>query len=599
MTDRSIDWPKLDRPPEPPDLKPKPPKCLPDRITIPIQFIIVTTNETTRNVVTQTAIGEQVAILRDAFKSVNIDFKVLGTTSYFGNEYRQFTAQRINEDSDAKYQAMSDQIKRDTRVGGIETLNIWIVESINYKCPMSNFLVNGYCKFPRHGVDEADGCVVVIDSLPGIGWRGPHKASRTTTLAHEVGHWLDLNHIFPDPPDEDDPNGCRPDADGISDTYQYPKKGGIHFDAYQPRCCFVVFKPRSSRFFKFGSYQPCSEPKSDHVTNYMSYSVDKGKLDPSPSDKNVGLPWSTMQQAKIFASYFTFRKRQPYDRSNPPPPCTETVQYVSEQSVDNFPLLQSTFTGKKFLYQPPGLVESLQQACSVPYDPNNELTIDVETGDKISGPRCNDLPDGIPCIFPSDSECEDGTPRPCPGEGKEEPPADGTDEPSDGDSGVPPTSDPDDPSTGNPQDPQIGSSNEPPTGNPFIDAPSDASNDPSTGNPSAGIPPTGNTENSPNENSGSPSTENSGGGNAQNNNPGIGPQTGASGDNPGVNNQGSKTTIGAGIGGGGNSASKSTTTNKPSSTVISSSDARLSVRLNIILAFVFFVLGAFVFVVGD
>lgn len=65
-------------------------------------------------------------------------------------------------------------------------LNIWI-------CNMANGIL-GYAQFPG-GPSTTDGVVLLYSSLPG-GTSIPYNKGRTAT--HEVGHWLNLRHLWGD-----------------------------------------------------------------------------------------------------------------------------------------------------------------------------------------------------------------------------------------------------------------------------------------------------------------------------------------------------------------------------------------------------------------
>jgi hypothetical protein len=65
-------------------------------------------------------------------------------------------------------------------------LNLWV-------CNLSGGLL-GYAQFPG-GAASTDGVVVQYSSLPG-GSSKPYGKGRTAT--HEVGHWLNLRHIWGD-----------------------------------------------------------------------------------------------------------------------------------------------------------------------------------------------------------------------------------------------------------------------------------------------------------------------------------------------------------------------------------------------------------------
>lgn len=86
-------------------------------------------------------------------------------------------------------------------------LNIWV-------CQLAGGLL-GYAQFPG-GPPETDGVVVLHTAFGTSGTAtAPFDGGRTTT--HEVGHWLDLRHIW-----GDDGTGCT-GSDEVTDT---PNQGG-------------------------------------------------------------------------------------------------------------------------------------------------------------------------------------------------------------------------------------------------------------------------------------------------------------------------------------------------------------------------------------
>jgi hypothetical protein len=119
-------------------------------------------------------------------------------------------------------------------------LNIWV-------CQLGGGLL-GYAQFPG-GPAKTDG-VVILHS--GFGTNGtataPFNLGRTAT--HEIGHWLNLFHIW-----GDDGSGCT-GTDGVADT---PNQGGPNFG--RPHF------PHTS----------CSNgPNGDMFMNYMDYTDDAG-----------------------------------------------------------------------------------------------------------------------------------------------------------------------------------------------------------------------------------------------------------------------------------------------------------------------------------
>ncbi|MEU7134212.1 zinc metalloprotease [Streptomyces sp. NPDC046261] len=114
-------------------------------------------------------------------------------------------------------------------------LNIWV-------CPLGESLL-GYAQFPG-GPAATDGVVVLHSAFGTSGTAtAPFDLGRTTT--HEVGHWLNLFHIW-----GDDGTGCS-GGDFVADT---PNQGGPNFGspAYPQVSCG-------------------NAPHGDMFMNYMDY----------------------------------------------------------------------------------------------------------------------------------------------------------------------------------------------------------------------------------------------------------------------------------------------------------------------------------------
>ncbi|MDC6169252.1 M43 family zinc metalloprotease, partial [Paucibacter sp. XJ19-41] len=118
-------------------------------------------------------------------------------------------------------------------------LNIWV-------CQLGGGLL-GYAQFPG-GPAATDGVVVTHTGFGTTGTAAaPFNLGRTAT--HEIGHWLNLNHIW-----GDDGSGCT-GSDNVADT---PNQGG-------PNTGAPTF-PRVS----------CSNgPNGDMFMNYMDYVDDR------------------------------------------------------------------------------------------------------------------------------------------------------------------------------------------------------------------------------------------------------------------------------------------------------------------------------------
>lgn len=116
-------------------------------------------------------------------------------------------------------------------------LNIWV-------CELQSIL--GYAQFPG-GPVATDGVVVLHSAFGTIGTAAPpYNLGRTTT--HEIGHWLNLYHIW-----GDDGTGCN-GTDEVDDT---PNQGGENYGCPT-----------------FPTVSCNNGPDGDMFMNYMDYTND-------------------------------------------------------------------------------------------------------------------------------------------------------------------------------------------------------------------------------------------------------------------------------------------------------------------------------------
>ena len=215
-------------------------------ITIPVVFHIV--YKTSAQNVSDAQIQSQLDVLNDDFRRMNADaddyWGDLGTDTEIefclasvdpnGNSTNGVQRQSTDENS---FAYSGDPVKFNSS-GGIDAwpaddyLNFWV-------CNLEGGLL-GYAQFPG-GPDATDGVVVDYAYFGTIGTATPpFDLGRTAT--HEVGHWLNLRHIWGD-------GGCGAD-DFVSDT---PKSNA------------------SNGGCQIGSKSCGSD---DMVQNYMDYSDD-------------------------------------------------------------------------------------------------------------------------------------------------------------------------------------------------------------------------------------------------------------------------------------------------------------------------------------
>ncbi|TDO47371.1 repeat uncharacterized protein DUF346 [Kribbella sp. VKM Ac-2527] len=225
---------------------------------IPV-VVHVVWNTATQNI-SQTQIDSQLDVLNRDFRATNTDIGFvpapftglvadsriefyLATEDPGGNPHPGVTRTQTTRAGFSH----DDAVKR-TSTGGIDAwptdryLNVWV-------CQLSGNLL-GYAQFPG-GPADTDGVVILHSGFGTTGTAAaPFDLGRTTT--HEIGHYLNLFHIW-----GDDGSGCS-GSDEVADT---PNQGG-------PNLGVPAF-PHVS----------CSNgPNGDLFVNYMDYTDDRGMV---------------------------------------------------------------------------------------------------------------------------------------------------------------------------------------------------------------------------------------------------------------------------------------------------------------------------------
>lgn len=171
-------------------------------------------------------------------------------------------------------------------------LNIWV-------CNLSSGLL-GYAQFPG-GAAATDGVVLLYSSLPGNS--GPYGLGRSGT--HEVGHWLNLRHIWGDA-------NCGNDQ--VSDT---PPAEGPHYSingSGPPSGC-------ATHPYHVNQCGSGTSPQGEMTMNFMDYTDDKCMY-----------MFTTGQKTRMVAAINTFRSGLNASSATncgsanlPSPPCATTA----------------------------------------------------------------------------------------------------------------------------------------------------------------------------------------------------------------------------------------------------------------------------------
>ncbi len=200
-----------------------------DVITLPVVVHILYTNST--NNISMSQIESQIEVLNDDFRRTNpdrtnkwsqaadteIEFR-LATIDPNGNATTGVTRKQVTK-TNWIASAAYDNMKKASQ-GGVnpwdtsEYLNMWIVPNLVRANGQDGIL--GYAQFPGENA-ATDGLVMVHEYFGTTGTAAaPFDGGRTTT--HEIGHFLNLRHIWGDGP-------CGQD-DFVSDTPESDRSNG-------------------------------------------------------------------------------------------------------------------------------------------------------------------------------------------------------------------------------------------------------------------------------------------------------------------------------------------------------------------------------------
>ncbi len=204
-------------------------------VNIPVVIHVVYSNA--QENISDAQINSQMAILNEDFRATNSDATNVPAefAGLVADSEISFTLTQVMRHSDSRTQwGTNDAVKYAyPPVSPSNTLNIWV-------CNIGGGIL-GYAQFPG-GPLETDGVVVGPQYFGNTGYvASPFDQGRTTT--HEVGHYLNLRHIWGD-------GRCRQD-DFVADT---PTSDGPNYGC--------------------PSYPTVNCKNNDMTMNYMDYTDD-------------------------------------------------------------------------------------------------------------------------------------------------------------------------------------------------------------------------------------------------------------------------------------------------------------------------------------
>ena len=202
-------------------------------INIPVYFHVVYSNASEN--VSDTQIADQMKVLNDDFRKANNDINQV-PSEFAGvaadSEITFTNAGTFRHSNSTSSWGTNNAVKSAyPPVTPSTHLNIWV-------CNIGGGIL-GYAQFPG-GNSLTDGVVILPGTLPG-GNAAPYNEGRTAT--HEVGHYLNLRHIWGD-------GRCRQD-DFVADT---PSSDGANYGC--------------------PSYPTVNCKSTDMTMNYMDYTDD-------------------------------------------------------------------------------------------------------------------------------------------------------------------------------------------------------------------------------------------------------------------------------------------------------------------------------------
>lgn len=218
---------------------------------IPIVFHIIHRGGTEN--ITDAQVLDQLRILNEDFQKLNADTSLVipEFKNLIGNAKVEFRLARKNPDgvatngimhyySSQTFQGQSNFSKMNPWPRD-KYLNVWVVDKMQGG-------VAGYAYYPS-SVDvqpispAMDGIIILNDYIGSI---GTANASRSRALTHEVGHWLNLKHVWGD---NNDPG----DACGDDDVNDTPETKGWDYcpSAVNSRVCDTTVKENYQNFMEY------------------------------------------------------------------------------------------------------------------------------------------------------------------------------------------------------------------------------------------------------------------------------------------------------------------------------------------------------------
>ena len=169
--------------------------------TVEIPVVVNVLYNTAAENVSDARIAEQIAILNADFTATNSDINKIPTefqgVSSGDTKVKFVLANTVRKQTATKSWRTNDAMKK-ASTGGIDAtnptnyMNMWVVG----KMTSQGKTILGYATFPESAGLWNDGVVIAVPFFGKTGASSPYNLGRTAT--HEVGHYLNLRHIWGD-----------------------------------------------------------------------------------------------------------------------------------------------------------------------------------------------------------------------------------------------------------------------------------------------------------------------------------------------------------------------------------------------------------------
>ncbi len=221
------------------------------QIVIPV-VVNVLYNTAAQNI-SDAQIQSQIDVLNEDFSAANADFG--STPALFSgvaaNVGIRFTLDQVIRKFSSKTSWRTNDDMKKSSKGGIDAtspttkLNLWVVNRMT----SNNRTILGYAQFPG-GAAATDGVVIGYNFMGRVGTlSAPFNKGRTAT--HEVGHWMNLRHIWGDAacgndlvndtPVHNTSNGGCPVYPHLSTCAGNPVEMTMNYMDYTDDACMYMF----------------------------------------------------------------------------------------------------------------------------------------------------------------------------------------------------------------------------------------------------------------------------------------------------------------------------------------------------------------------